>query len=47
MASEPKAENMFNVKDFDELTGLIDTIFSGEECAPGTKYLTVIVDNYT
>ncbi|XP_052813412.1 uncharacterized protein LOC128240703 isoform X3 [Mya arenaria] len=34
MASEPKSENMFNVREFDELTGLIDTIFGGaEECA--------------
>ncbi|WAR09787.1 K319L-like protein [Mya arenaria] len=34
IASEPKSGNMFNVKAFDELTGLIDTIFGGaEECA--------------
>ena len=30
MASLPKNENMFAVQKFDELAGLIDTIFGGE-----------------
>ena len=33
MASEPKDDYMFNVQQFDELTGLVETIFGGgEEC---------------
>ena len=32
MASEPSEENTFNVQDFDELSGLVETIFGGEAC---------------
>ena len=32
MASRPAAKNTFNVKEFDELTGLAEDIFGGEAC---------------
>lgn len=37
MASLPVSEHMFNVKEFDQLTGLVDTIFGGEACGKARK----------
>lgn len=39
MASKPVNEHMFNVQEFDELTGLVDTIFAGgEDCGTFLLY---------
>lgn len=39
MASKPVSEHMFNVQEFDELAGLVDTIFEGgEDCGKHLLY---------
>lgn len=43
MASNPVSKYSFNVQDFDELAGLTESIFGGEQCS---EYENTIYEKY-